>query len=263
MSIDANNRELKDATYEVFIGALSILSIVNIFLLAAARDEVVEGVILIMDGILSLIFLADFAFRILTVESKSQYFVRQFGWADLAASIPLPQAKILRIFRLIRAVRLLRRRGPDQVVRDFVDNRAQSALLSVMLLIVLLLEFGGMGMAWAEQRSNEANIQTGGDALWWSYVTITTVGYGDQYPVTSLGRVIGTLVLTAGVALFGVLTGFLANFFLAPKRPRRVRGAVAAVDPKSLLAAVRLQLEAQEKTSSELRARLEDIERVL
>jgi voltage-gated potassium channel Kch len=262
MSVDAS-KELKNATYEVFMGALSVLSIINIFLVLASRDDVVDGVIVIMDGILSLIFLADFAFRILTAESKPQYFFRQFGWADLAASIPLPQAKFLRLFRVFRAVRLLRRRGPDQMVRDFVDNRAQSALLSVMLLIVLLLEFGGMGMAWAEQRSDQANIKTGGDSLWWAYVTITTVGYGDRFPVTDLGRLIGALVLTAGVGLFGVLTGFLANFFLAPKRPRRVRQAVTAIDPKSMLAAVRVQLEAHERASSELRARLEDIERTL
>jgi voltage-gated potassium channel len=245
------------------MGALSVLSIVNIFLVLAIRDDVVDSVIVIMDGILSLIFLADFAFRVLSAESKSHYFWRQFGWADLAASIPLPQAKLLRAFRVFRAVRLLRQRGPEQMLHDFIDNRAQSALLSVMLLIVLLLEFGGMGMAWAEQRNENSNIQSGGDALWWAYVTITTVGYGDQFPVTPTGRLIGVLVLTAGVGLFGVLTGFLANFFLSPRRRGPLVRGLESLDAKSMLVAARAQLEAQEKASAELRARLEDIERSL
>jgi voltage-gated potassium channel len=256
------SRELKSATYEVFIGALSILSIVNIFLALAVQDEVVRSVIVIMDALLSLIFFSDFAYRLFTAESRSQYFFRQFGWADLAASIPLPQAKLLRLFRVFRAVRLLRKRGPDQMIRDFLDDRAQSALLSVMLMIVLLLEFGGMGMAWAEQRSDESNITTGSDAIWWAYVTITTVGYGDRFPVTDAGRVIGVLVLTAGVGLFAVLTGFIANFFLAPRRRTLIKRP-APIDPRSMLAAVRVELEAQEKASSELRARLEEIERAL
>jgi voltage-gated potassium channel len=129
------------------------------------------------------------------------------------------------------------------------------------LLIIVLLEFGGMGMVWAEQRSDEANIKTGGDALWWAYVTITTVGYGDKFPVTSLGRLIGVLVLTAGVGLFGVLTGFLANFFLAPRRPALIQQP--ATTPKSMVAEIRLALEAQEKEHANLRERLKEVEQLL
>jgi voltage-gated potassium channel len=52
--------------------------------------------------------------------------------------------------------------------------------------------------------------------LWYIYVTITTVGYGDRFPITSTGRIVGIIVLTTGIGLFGTLTGFLANAFLAP-----------------------------------------------
>ena len=68
-----------------------------------------------------------------------------------------------------------------------------------------------------------ANITTAGDAIWWGLVTITTVGYGDQYPVTQSGRVIGTFLLFAGIALFSVLTGFIANAFLAPPAKPRLQ----------------------------------------
>jgi voltage-gated potassium channel Kch len=147
------------------------------------------------------------------------------------------------------------------MARTFWEERAQSALLAVLLFIIMLLQFGSMAMVWAEEDASDANITTGGDAVWWAYVTITTVGYGDQFPVTPTGRFIGVLVMTGGVALFGVLTGFLANVFLAPKKEALTTPSVKRGDPKAMLAAVRVQLEAHEKASSELRARLEAIER--
>jgi voltage-gated potassium channel Kch len=65
-----------------------------------------------------------------------------------------------------------------------------------------------------------ANITTAGDALWWGYVTATTVGYGDQFPVTTGGWLVGGLMLTVDVALFAAFSGFLANTFLSMKRDR-------------------------------------------
>jgi voltage-gated potassium channel Kch len=257
---ETGSEELKNSTYEIFIAALSVLSIVNIALVTLAQDDAVDGVIIIIDIFLSLVFLCDFLFRFLTAESRREYFFRQFGWADLAASLPLPQAKILRLFRIFRATRLLRQYGPAKMVQDFAENRAQSALLVVFLLIILLLEFGGMGVTWAERDNPDANIRTGSDAIWWAYVTITTVGYGDRFPVTNTGRVIGVIVLTAGVGLFGVLTGFLANFFLAPRttkrEPAQEGGAAAS------LARIRDLIDQQERTQQELRERLDEFERM-
>jgi voltage-gated potassium channel Kch len=239
---------------------LSILSIVNLALLYLAGSDAVDTVVIIMNGILSAIFFADFAYRFVTAgRTRWQYFLRQFGWADLVASLPLPQVKILRLFRVFRAYRLAQEYGVRHMARTFWEERAQSALLAVLLFIILLL--GSMAMVWAEEDASGANITTGGDAVWWAYVTITTVGYGDQFPVTATGRVIGVLVMTGGVALFGVLTGFLANVFLTPKKEALTTPSVKRGDPKAMLAAVRVQLEAHEKASSELRARLEAIER--
>jgi voltage-gated potassium channel len=62
--------------------------------------------------------------------------------------------------------------------------------------------------------SPESNIKTAGDALWWSYVTITTVGYGDKYPVTTEGRVIAAVLMTVGAGLVGTFTGFAASWFV-------------------------------------------------
>ena len=81
-----------------------------------------------------------------------------------------------------------------------------------------------------ESRSPDANITTGGDALWWSAVTITTVGYGDYYPVTTLGRLTGVLVMLAGVGIIGALASILASLLVSPapaKKPEEALGVEA------------------------------------
>src|SRR5512133_241882 len=107
---ESTNDELGTA-YEMFIGALSVLSLVNLVLVTFLRDQATENVIFILDVLLSVVFLLDFLVRLSRAPSRSKYVFRQFGWADLLGSLPFPQAKILRIFRVIRVIRLLRRYG--------------------------------------------------------------------------------------------------------------------------------------------------------
>ncbi len=78
---------------------------VNIVMMYVANDPNLDTVIEAMNGLLSIVFLADFTYRLFTADSKSGYFIRQFGWADLLASLPFPQVKILRVFRLVRVFR--------------------------------------------------------------------------------------------------------------------------------------------------------------
>ncbi len=219
MTERAPRSEFKGTGYEIFIGVLSILSIVNLALLYLVQgDEHLQGVLRVMNGVLSCIFLIDFAYRIITAESASTYFWRRFGWADLLASVPLAQLKFLRIFRLVRVIRLMRALGPRALLRGLVEERARSALLTLLLLGILVLEFGSLEMLRLEQYAPGANITTSSDALWYTLVTISTVGYGDQYPVTNAGRVVGAVIIVLGVGIFGTFTGYLANAFLSPRR---------------------------------------------
>ena len=104
---ETHRRELKNTGYEIFIGILSVLSIFNLVLLYAIEDDGLDTVLFFMNAILSAIFLIDFTYRLFTAESKTHYFFRMFGWADLLASLPFQQVKILRVFRLVRVFRLL------------------------------------------------------------------------------------------------------------------------------------------------------------
>ena len=210
--------ELKGTGYEIFIGMLSILSIFNlVFVFAFVKDANLQNILRAMNGVLSAIFLGDFLYRFFTTSLKSGYFFRQFGWADLAASLPLPQFKILRVFRLFRVYRLMRELGPSTVFHSLVDDRAGSALYTLLTAGILVLQFGSLSVLRIEQYAPGSNIKSASDALWYTIVTISTVGYGDQYPVTQSGRLVGALIIVVGVGIFGTFTGYLANFFLAPK----------------------------------------------
>lgn len=204
--------------YEIFVGILSILSILNIFLAFFYKDADMEGILNIMNGLFSIIFLGDFVFRISTVPSKSTYFFRDFGWADLFASLPFPQFKVLRVFRLFRVYRLMTKIGPKVIVNTLVNDRAGSALYVLLLMGVMVLEFGALAVLKQEQANPDANIKTASDAVWYVLVTISTVGYGDRYPTTDPGRLVGALTIIIGVGIFGTFTGFLANFFLSPAK---------------------------------------------
>jgi voltage-gated potassium channel len=228
-ALDASERkELQNPGYEIFIAALSILSILNLVLIFAIEDEALNYVLLFMNALLSGVLFLDFCLRLWTAESKPRYLFRQFGWADLLASLPLMQLKVLRVFRLIRVYRLLKVYGVRNISRSLSSERAGSALLGLLLLAFLVLEFGSLWMLGIESTDPDANITSASDAIWYTIVTISTVGYGDQFPVTNPGRLLGAVVIILGVGIFGTLTGYLANAFIAPRKRRGPTAQAAA-----------------------------------
>jgi len=266
VALKGKSRELKPIGYELFIGALSILSIINLVLILIFNtDNQLSYVVYVINAILTPIFLGDFFYRLFTTRSKKTYFFRRFGWADLLSSLPFPQFKILRLFRLWRVIRLFMEFGARNLVHEFITHRAENALYTVVFLVLCVLEFGSLAVLSVEISAPGANITTASDAIWWVYVTITTVGYGDQYPVTSTGRIIGVLVMTAGVGLFGTLSGFLANMFLAPSKAEEEEEAdeAAADDPKAKIAELKRLIGTQEAAMADLRTKLDEVDKLL
>jgi len=249
--------ELGNTGYELFVGALSILSLVNIVLVSLLRGQATQTVVHFVDSIVSAVFLVAYLVHLRRPPARSGYFSRQYGWADLAASLPFPQVKVLRIFRLIRVARLLRRYGGRNIARSLIRDRAGSALLTLLFIAVLVLEFGSLAMLYVERNAPEANITTASDALWYVIVTISTVGYGDQYPVTTAGRELGSFIILVGVAIFGTLTGYLANLFLSP------REEPTPTDTPSTAADVRHRVEQLKELLVQQQAAVAELERTL
>lgn len=254
----APSRELKSLGYEVFISLLSILSIFNMALVwLPGMSEPSKQVVNIFQASLTALFLVDFIYRLATTASKSHYFLRDWGWADLLAC--LPNLRILRLFRIFRVYRLMRDIGPKTIKHQLLYDRAGSVLYITIFAGLLIIETASVMVLNLEGVSPSANIQTPSDAIWWSYVTITTVGYGDRFPTTNQGRLVGVLLMTSGVALFGVFTSFLANAFLAPKKPPEPEEKTPS-DTLSQFDALRQLLDEQEKATSAIRERLAEIE---
>jgi Ion transport protein len=238
--------ELKSMGYEIFVGILSLLSIVNLVLMYAVDEASLDTVLRAMNALLSAVFLADFTYRFFTAESKGQYFFRGFGWADLLASLPVEQVKILRVFRLLREF------GIKNVIRSLVKDRAGSALFTLLLMGVLVLEFGSLAMLNIEQYAPGANITTASDAVWYVVVTISTVGYGDQFPVTNRGRFLGAVIIVIGVGIFGTFTGYLANLFLGPSKEPTPEAGPATSSAGLDLARLRELVAQQQATVDEI-----------
>ena len=204
--------------YELFVLALVVLSLVNWVLIAWVRPVIEQTqVVWIMNTGLSVFFLLDFAHRLWRHPYRWNFLGRQGGWLILLGSLPVPFFGILRLIWVWLATRRLRRGDYRQMSKVIVRRRAQSTLLTAVLAAIIMLEIGALLILDAEGASAQANIKTGIDALWWNIVTLATVGYGDKYPVTTAGRVIGVIVIVVGVGLFSALTSFLAQWFLRPR----------------------------------------------
>ena len=167
--------------------------------------------------------------------------------------MPFAQLKFLRIFRLIRVYRLLRDVGIRTIGRALSKDRAGSSLYILLLMGIFVLEFGSLTMLRIEQHAPGANITTASDAIWYTIVTISTVGYGDQYPVTGAGRILGSGIIVIGVGIFGTFTGYLANFFLAPRKKEPAPSVDAADTSTATVEALRLRLEESEAKLTEIR----------
>ena len=211
------------STYELFMGILTLLSLGVMAWLLFASNEQIQAILVATDTVFCLVFLLDFVRSLRLAPDKSAYLLgprpgRSLpeGVLDLLGSTPAVGAfRIFRVFRLLRIRRLLTGRTPSQLIHDFVAGRASSALYVVALVAILVILFGSTAIVYAEQRSPDANIVTGSDAVWWAFVTITTVGYGDRFPVTEIGRLIGALTMAVGIGVFGVFTSYLATVFMA------------------------------------------------
>lgn len=202
-----------------------------------------------VDYVICGIFFIDFLHRLATAPSKKEYM--RWGWIDLLSSIPMNLFLAGRIFRVFQLIRVLRAfRSIKFLSRYFLRNRIKGAFTSAAILAFLTLVFCAIGILNVEKDAPDANIKTAEDALWWAYVTITTVGYGDRYPVTSEGRIIAAVLMTVGVGLFGTFTAYVASWFVARKEKEEER----AEDEKEARkkAASRRSATAATKQSSEV-----------
>jgi voltage-gated potassium channel len=214
MSESPNGGEAKPGIFPIAILTLSVL-----VLSALAADTVcvlpreMHNLIQAVDTAVCMVFLTDFFVRFYRADSKWAFM--KWGWIDLLASIPnLDVLRWGRLVRVLRVIRLLRGvRSVQRVLAMVFQDKLKGGAVSLGLMAFLLIVFSSVSILVCE-REEVSNIKSAEDAVWWSIATMTTVGYGDKYPVTTEGRVVGIALMLCGVGMVAGLSGLVASVFL-------------------------------------------------
>jgi voltage-gated potassium channel len=199
------------------IAILSILSIGVISLTFFIDiDPELTHLLEYFDILLCLFFFGDFINQFAQAKNKWRYFYT-YGWIDLLSSIPVVNefryARFLRVFRVLRLVESLK------LLTDFFKKNKQETVYGTVLLLMILSIFTCTFFILYLEK-DIGNIQTAEDSLWWTFITITTVGYGDYYPVTNEGKLIASFLIINGLVGFGTLISFLNGSIDSLKKTR-------------------------------------------
>jgi voltage-gated potassium channel len=219
--------------YQLFVLILCVWAIV---LLGAETvltlDPETRTILVYADTVVCGIFFIDFLNSLYRAPNRTHYMLR-WGWIDLLSSIPtIGVLRLGRAARILRVLRVLRGIRSARVIAHFLtERRAQSAFLASVLIALLFVVVSSIAALQFETAAN-GNIQSAEDAMWWAVSTMTTVGYGDRYPISAEGRLVAVFLMAAGVGVFGTFSGLVASWFLSPK----------AEDTESELEKVRLML---------------------
>ncbi len=200
-----------------------VMLLLSVYVLVAVLIDTVlilpaemSALLLRIDTLICLVFIGDFVAHVVRDPRPGVYL--KWGWVDLLGSIPHVQwLRWARIVRVVRVLRILRTvRSAKTILGMVFANRAKGTFASVAVATVAVMIAASIAILNVETMPH-STIRTASDALWWSFVTIATVGYGELHPVTTAGRGIAAILMTAGIGLFGTFTAYLASFFIQPR----------------------------------------------
>lgn len=212
----------RNTNFEFFIISLTAFS-VFLILFQYFYDPLGQALVavFVFDFIVSIILAFDFAMRTKKSKKGYKYFITHLY--EIPAFIPLYTLALLeantvygaglKTFRLIQIFRFMHVLSRTLIIMDEIRNR----LLYIVLLSMITVTAGAFTMYIVEHNAPGSKITNLGDAVWWAVVTVTTVGYGDVYPVTFEGRVIATVIMIIGIAILGILISTLGAQFIESK----------------------------------------------
>jgi voltage-gated potassium channel len=204
--------------------ALAALAVHSFAPLTAETRNVLDRA----DLVVCAVFFGDFVVSFIRAPNRTRYMLT-WGWLDLISSIPtigaLRWGRLARVGRILRVLRGVR--ATKLILEAVLQRRAQSAFFAAVLCAFIVVVVASVAILQVET-DPASTIRTGGDALWWSVATITTVGYGDVYPITAEGRVVAMILMVMSIAMLATFSGLVASWFLAP-RDRQEAKEIAAL----------------------------------
>jgi len=178
----------------------------------------VKSVLSIIEYVTVAIFTLEYLLRIYVASSKTKFIFSFYGMVDLLAILPFyissgVDLRAVRVFRLLRLLRILKLARYNAAIQRFhsafVIVREDLALFGMVALIILYLS--AVGIYYFENDAQPDKFQSVPHSLWWAVTTLTTVGYGDMFPVTAGGKLFSFFVLIVGLGVVAVPTGLIAS----------------------------------------------------
>lgn len=205
--------------FDLAVIALIVVSLITFSVETLPNlPPVIEGALWYVELICVVLFTAEYLLRIIVSENRRRFVFSFYGLIDLAAILPfylslgvdLRSVRVFRLFRLFRIFKLTRySRAARRFHRALLIAREELVLFGMSALFVLYLS--AVGIYYCENEAQPEAFASVFHSLWWAVCTLTTVGYGDVYPVTLAGRVFTFFVLITGIGIISVPAGLLAS----------------------------------------------------
>ena len=216
--------------FDFTVTALILASVVIVFASTFDLSPRALKIIFVLEDVASTVFTIEYVLRIMTadllypqrgkVASRIKYVFSPMAIVDLVAILPfwlpmlLPGTMLgIRVLRLVRLMRIFKLNRYSDAMKSLVDVIVlkKRELLGSMFFVALLMLISSLLMYSAEHEAQPTVFRNAFSGLWWAVATLTTVGYGDIYPVTALGRLIGAFIAFSGLAAVAIPTGIISS----------------------------------------------------
>lgn len=199
--------------FVILVFSIFSLALLPIQMLYRGQEDVLQ-IVDCADYVLCSFFFADFVKQFIQAKGARLAYMK-YGWIDLLSSIPIQGAQFGRVFRILRILKVIRQVSKlSDITEGIFRNPTAGAFAVTSVLAVSTIFMSAFLVLEAECNAAGAKILNAGDALWWAVTTVTTVGYGDVYPVTTAGRYVGVVTMFVGIAVAGSLTATMASILI-------------------------------------------------
>jgi len=213
------NDNRKSRIFAYFIQILIFVSILSFsFETVPDLEPSTRKILRIIEIFSVIIFTIEYVLRIYVSDKKSKFLFSFFGIIDFLAILPFylslgVDLRSLRALRFLRLFRILKLMRYNKAIERFsrAISLAKEEVLLFLIVTLILIYFSAVGIYYFEHEVQPENFASIFDSLWWAIITLTTVGYGDVYPITVGGKVFTFFILMIGLGIVAIPTGIISS----------------------------------------------------